>query len=93
MPLTESVSFKAVLQRGNRVQVPKLLRWRYKLERDQVLRVSVTTQSLYGWETFYGRMDKSGRITIPKLTLRLLRIRANKQNLIGTIMEVTLAPA
>jgi hypothetical protein len=60
VPLTASVSFKAVLQKGKRVQVPKLVRWKYKLEREQVLMVSVTTQRLYGWENFYARMDKSG---------------------------------
>jgi len=44
-----------------------------------MLRVSVTAEQLYGWETFYVRMDKSGRVTIPKLTLKLLRIkRTNK---------------
>jgi hypothetical protein len=48
VPLTGSVSFKAVLQKGNRVQVPKLVRWKFKLEQDQVLKVSVATQSLYG---------------------------------------------
>jgi bifunctional DNA-binding transcriptional regulator/antitoxin component of YhaV-PrlF toxin-antitoxin module len=93
VPLTGSVSFKAVLQKGNRVQVPKVVRWKFKLEQDQVLKVSVTAQSLYGWENFYARMDKSGRITIPKLTLKLLRSRADKQNLIGAVMEVKIEPA
>jgi len=32
VPLTECVEFKTVLQRGDRVQVPKLVRWEYKLE-------------------------------------------------------------
>jgi hypothetical protein len=36
MPLTENVSFKTVLQRGNRVQVPKLVRWRFKMDSEQV---------------------------------------------------------
>jgi hypothetical protein len=35
LPLTERVEFKAVLQKGNRVQIPKLVRWRFKLETDQ----------------------------------------------------------
>jgi len=65
MPLTRKVSFKTVLQRGNRIQLPKLVRWKYKLEQDQVLKVTVTAASVFaGWETFYARMDKSGRITI-----------------------------
>jgi bifunctional DNA-binding transcriptional regulator/antitoxin component of YhaV-PrlF toxin-antitoxin module len=93
VPLTESVSFKAVLQKGNRVQVPKLVRWKFKLEQDQVLKVSVTAEPLYGWEKFYAKMDKSGRITIPKLTLKLLENRADKQNLTGAVLEVELCPA
>jgi hypothetical protein len=42
VPLTEAVSFKVRLQRGNRVQVPRPIRWRFKLETSQVLRVNVT---------------------------------------------------
>ena len=42
MPLTELVNFKTRLQRGNRIQLPKLVRWKYKLEQDQVLKVALT---------------------------------------------------
>ena len=95
MPLTERVKFKTVLQKGNRVQLPKLVRWKYKLEPDQVLKVTVTAANIFGgWETFYARMDKSGRITIPKLTLKLLQDRTReKQSLTGAVMEVRLEPA
>jgi len=93
VPLTGSVSFKAMLQRGNRIQLPKLVRWKFKLEQDQVLQVSVATNSLYGWEYFYAKMDKSGRITIPKLTLKLLRIKADKESLTGEVLEVMLNAA
>ena len=94
MPLTESVSFKTVLQKGNRIQLPKLVRWRYKLEQDQVLKVSVMALGGFGCETFYARMDKSGRITIPKLTLSLLQSRAyDRQSLTGSVVEVGLEPA
>jgi bifunctional DNA-binding transcriptional regulator/antitoxin component of YhaV-PrlF toxin-antitoxin module len=93
MPLARSVSFKAMLQKGNRVQVPKLVRWKHKLEPSQVLEVAVATNSVYGWEKFYARMDKSGRITIPKLALKLLEEKADKQDLAGTILEVVLKPA
>ena len=40
-PLTEAVEFKTVLQKGNRVQPPKLIRWKFKLETDQILKVTV----------------------------------------------------
>jgi len=89
VPLTERVDFKATLQKGNRVQLPKLVRWQFKLETSQVLKVTVTAIKVFGgWETFYGRMDKSGRITIPRLTLQLLqaRIRGNP-SLTGMVMK------
>jgi bifunctional DNA-binding transcriptional regulator/antitoxin component of YhaV-PrlF toxin-antitoxin module len=94
VPLTETVNFKTVLQRGNRIQLPKLVRWRYKLESDQVLKVTVTAvNSFAGWETFCAMMDKSGRITIPKLTLKLLQEGTHeKQSLTGAVMEVRLEP-
>lgn len=94
VPLTERVDFKAVLQKGNRVQLPKLVRWRFKLETDQILQVSVTAVNVFGgWETFYAKMDKSGRITIPRLTLKQLGSRRQDVRLTGTVMMVRLAPA
>jgi bifunctional DNA-binding transcriptional regulator/antitoxin component of YhaV-PrlF toxin-antitoxin module len=94
VPLTEPVSFKTRLQRGNRVQLPKLVRWRYKLESDQVLKVTVSAVGAWGgFETFYARMDKSGRLTIPQLTLQLLRARIHGDtSLTGAVMEVRLEP-
>ena len=94
MPLTERIEFKAALQKGNRVQLPKLVRWRFKLETSQILRVSVTAVNFFsGWETFYAKMDKSGRITIPKLALRELGIRRPDVSLTGAVMMVRLEPA
>ena len=95
MPLTERVDFKATLQKGNRVQLPKLVRWRFKLETSQVLKVTVTAINVFGsWETFYGKMDKSGRITIPKLALKQLQNRRRDlQSLTGAVLEVRLEPA
>jgi len=95
VPLTERMDFKATLQKGNRVQLPKLVRWRFKLETSQVLKVTVTAVNVFGgWETFYGKMDKSGRLTIPKLALKQLQNRRRDlQSLTGTIMEVRIEPA
>ena len=94
VPLTERVDFKTRLQRGNRVQLPKLVRWRYKLESDQVLKVTVSVAGTWGgFEPFYGRMDKSGRLTIPRLTLQLLQARMRGEpSMTGTVMEVWLDP-
>lgn len=95
MPLTEKVNFKTVLQKGNRIQLPKLVRWKYKLEPDQVLKVTITAANIFGgYETFYAQMDKSGRITITQLTLKLLQNRnRDQQSLTGAVMEVRLEPA
>jgi len=41
LPLTEAVEFKTILQKGNRVQLPRLIRWKFKLETDQILKVIV----------------------------------------------------
>jgi len=94
VPLTERVDFKAVLQKGNRVQLPKLVRWRFKLESNQVLKVNVTAVNVFGgWETFYGKMDKSGRITIPKLVLKQVGSRRQDISLTGAVFMVQLEPA
>jgi bifunctional DNA-binding transcriptional regulator/antitoxin component of YhaV-PrlF toxin-antitoxin module len=45
MPLNEHATFKTRLQRHNRITVPKLLRWRYKIEPTQLLKVTVKPQN------------------------------------------------
>jgi hypothetical protein len=83
----------ALLQKGNRVQVPKVVRWQFKMDTEQVLKVAVNALNVFsGWETFYARMGKDGRITLPKLVRELLRARARKQSLAGYVMEVMLEP-
>jgi hypothetical protein len=37
-----------VLQKGNRVQVPKLVRWEFKMEPGQVLKIEVARAGSYG---------------------------------------------
>jgi bifunctional DNA-binding transcriptional regulator/antitoxin component of YhaV-PrlF toxin-antitoxin module len=92
MPLTQKVTFKTMLQRGNRVQVPKLVRWQFKMDTQQVLKVTVDAVNVWsGGQTFIAKMGKDGRITLPKLQRELLRGR--EQNLTGYVMEVTLEPA
>ena len=95
VPLAQKISFKTVLQKGNRVQVPKLVRRQFKLDTEQVLKVTVNAVNVWGsGQTFYARMDMSGRITIRKLTLKLLQDRTGeKQSLTGAVMEVRLEPA
>jgi len=92
MPLTERVNFKTKLQRGNRVQIPKLVRWRFKLETDQILKVTASVFGVWGApQSFLARMGKDGRVVIPKLTLTLLK--ADEPNLEGYVIEVTLEPS
>ena len=95
MPLTERVEFKTILQKGNRLQIPKLVRWKYKLESTQVLKVSVAAAGKLGsWETFHGRIDKSGRITVSRLIQeQLLRRTPGMQSLTGTVVSVSIEPA
>jgi hypothetical protein len=81
-----------MLQKGNRVQVPKVVRWQFKMDTEQVLKVSVHAVNVFsGWGTFYARMGRDGRITIPKLQRELLR--GKEQDLTGYVMDVTLEPA
>ena len=94
MPLTTKVSFETVLEKGNRLQIPKLIRWQFKMEQNQVLRVGVSPKRVWGGgpKFFYAKMDKQGRILIPKLTLVLV---ANEENPIleGYIFNVWFEPA
>ena len=93
MPLTEPVRFNAVLEKGNRVQVPRLIRWQFKMEPQQVLKVKVKVGHSFGnEETFYARMNRDGRIVIPKLTLELLT-NEDEESLVGPVFGAKLEPA
>ena len=92
MPLTQKVTFKTLLQKGNRVQVPKLIRWQFKIEADQTLKVGIRRLSFWRpIQFFYANMGKDGRIFIPELALALVQ-EEKKQSLASSIFEVTLEP-
>ena len=92
MPLTDHVTFKAVLQRGNRVQIPKNIRLLYQLEPKQIFRVMVRPAGSIAWrEQFYTHMCKDGRMVIPKLTLALFQ--DSYGSLVGRILQIDLFPA
>lgn len=95
LPLTDRVAFRAVVEVENRVQVPRIIRWRFKLETDQALTVTVSlVDSFGGKERFYARMRKDGRITIPKVAVDLLqRDLPDGHGLVGAIIDVQLEPA
>ena len=95
LPLTEAIGFKCALQKGNRIQVPKLVRWQFKMEATQVLKVTVNVSGSFdNSESFYARMSKDGRITVPWLTLILLQKRTTGEKSLRTYaLEVKLEPA
>jgi len=89
MPLTTRVEFKRPLEGCNKVQVPKIIRWQFKLEPDQVLRVGIGGLR-GGCEFFYARMGKDGRIFIPKAVL--VAAHGKEENLAGYLVDITLEP-
>jgi hypothetical protein len=92
MSLTEKVTFTATLQGANAVQIPKLVRWRFKLESSQALKVGVNFSDLHrDWQFFYAKMRKDGRITVPNLVLNLFG--SEQESLAGYVLEVMLEPA
>ena len=90
--LTGHVEFKAVLQRGNRIQVPRLIRWSYQMESTQVLKVSVHFEGDWSSEKFFAQMSKDGRICVPKLACGLLKAAYEEESMIGAVVVVQLRP-
>jgi hypothetical protein len=92
VPLTEKVTFTARLQSSNTVQIPKVIRWRFKMESDQALKVGINFLGLHkGWQFFYVKMRQDGRIIVPKLVLGLFE--DGKTGLSGRELEVMIEPA
>ena len=94
MPLTRSVSFKAAIGKGNRIQIPTLIRWELKLETTQLLTITVRLFGLGIQETFYTKMNKDGRITIPKIYAEVIKTQLPKAETLNEYaFEITLKPA
>ena len=92
MPLTEKVTFTTTLQSLNKIQIPKLIRWRFKIDSDQALKIGVNLLSMHmGWQFFYTKMRKDGRITVPNLVLSLMHEEKGKSA--GSPLDVTIEPA
>jgi hypothetical protein len=89
MPLTGRVEFKRPLEGCNKVQIPKIIRWQFKLEPDQVLHVGIGGLG-GGCEFFYAKMGKDGRVFIPKAFL--FAAQGKEENLAGHLVEITLEP-
>ncbi|HKM60480.1 MAG TPA: hypothetical protein VJY36_06375 [Candidatus Bathyarchaeia archaeon] len=91
MPLTRKVTFRAILQKSERVQIPKLIIKEFKLEPSQLLKVNFSVSNNFkGRQSFYAKMEKAGRIYIQKATLSVWE--DERASLPGCIVEVTLEP-
>lgn len=90
MPLTQSVTFKVQLQNQNRFQIPRIVRWEYKLEASQLLKVTLSVGDVGFYETFLAKMLSDGRITVPRLIVMILQQKMT--NLKENFIEVTLEP-
>jgi len=74
------------------LQVPNVIRWEFKMEKGEALKVTVNVVGLFSnTESYWTKMRKDGRITVPKLVLALLKQK--ETSLEGYTMEVTLEPA
>jgi hypothetical protein len=92
MPLTEKVVFTTTLEQLDKLMIPKVVRWRFKMETDQALKVGINFLELHkGWQFFYSKMRKDGRLSIPKLVLSLFE--DEKTSLAGYELEVMIEPA
>jgi len=92
VPLTQKVRFQVVLEKCGEVQIPKLIRWQFKLETDQVLRVGVKPlESMERLEFYYAKMTKDGRLRVPRRVQSIFK--SEKPSLSGSMLDVTLEPA
>jgi len=83
MVLQDSEQFLAKLQKGGRIQVPRLVRWKNRLEAGEIFVVKVFNSVS---QTFYGRFCMDGRISIPKNVREELKIEP------GHLLTVRLNP-
>ncbi len=94
MPLTHSVSFRAGIGKGNRIQIPNIIRWEFKLESTQPLNVHLSSYDHHIDQTFYVKMTKDGRITVPKLNAALIiNELGDKTSIFHIAFDIRLEPA
>ena len=63
--MKEKVGFLARLQVENRIQIPVEVRWRYKLEPGQILRLKIYPMKGLSSEEFFARLQHGSRINVP----------------------------
>ncbi|MGO8806131.1 MAG: hypothetical protein ACLQO7_05945 [Candidatus Bathyarchaeia archaeon] len=83
MPLDQNVTFPAVLEKGNRAQIPKTIVWQFKMESTQTLQVAISGRG--GYENFCAKNGQRRCIYVPKNILFTLFGKAG--NLTGTLWK------
>lgn len=86
MPLVRQEEFVGIMQKNNRVQVPVLIRWKHRLEPGEILHIYVYDVEEFNGETFYVRLSRDGRFTIPPKVAKRINVKP------GTVLKVTLYP-
>jgi hypothetical protein len=84
LPVSENMWIHAKLLSENRFQTPVLVRWKFKLEPGEVLKVKVSPMRSHASETFFARLQKEGRITVPARVAVFLELK------LGDVLEVGL---
>lgn len=90
MPVPYDVEFHGMLQRGFRVQIPVTVRWRFKLESGELLKIRVSPLDSWRSEKFWGRLQKGGRIRVPSRVREILGLYLDRDIQPGEILEVTI---
>jgi hypothetical protein len=79
MPLTLQGTFKAIIRQKKPNTYPPLIRWEFKIEPTQIQAISVRQFKVGTQETFFAKMNKDGRITIPKIDAKIIKTHLHKQ--------------
>jgi len=90
LPLTRRVTFKVQLQNQNRFQIPKMVRWEYKLEPSQPMKITLRVFNVVFNESFLGKMLPDGRVTVPRIVM--VELRRRMPDLKAESIEVALEP-
>jgi hypothetical protein len=78
------------MQNQNRFQVPKIIRWHFKLEASQLLKIKLSIFNIGFHESFLAKMHPDGRITVPRLVI--VELKNSIGDLKSYFIEVTLEP-
>jgi bifunctional DNA-binding transcriptional regulator/antitoxin component of YhaV-PrlF toxin-antitoxin module len=82
--VSENPRFKALLQKGNRIQTPILIRELHELEKGKTFKVRVSPDRSVYSEDIYIKFQKDGRFTIPKIIIDVLGLKP------GQVVRVTI---